>query len=97
MSNSRPVTVLLCDHSNHSHLHGHKVQIVNRALNYTSSDPTLNPPIVEGQANPIRRDTVQVPPLNSVALRLIADNPGAWLLHCVYPPPPTSSFSTFRR
>ncbi|KAI9507002.1 Fet3 protein [Russula earlei] len=69
-------------HSNYSHLHGHKVQIVNRATNYTSSDPALNPPIVEGQANPIRRDTIQVPSGSSVALRVAADNPGTWLLHC---------------
>jgi len=64
------------------HLHGHKVQLVNRAEDYTSSDPTLNPPIVEGQANPIRRDTIGVPGGSSAALRLMADNPGAWLLHC---------------
>lgn len=64
------------------HLHGHKVQIVNRAEDYTSSDPALNPPVVEGQANPIRRDTVGVPSGSSAALRVVADNPGAWLLHC---------------
>ena len=39
--------------------------IVGRATNYTSSDPTLNPPIVEGQANPTRRDVVGIPPLGS--------------------------------
>lgn len=70
-----------CDRS---HLHGHKVQIVNRAEDYTSSDPTLNPPIVEGQANPIRRDTIGVPGGSSVALRVMADNPGAWIFHCAY-------------
>src|SRR5258708_33685560 len=75
-----------------SHLHGHKMQIVNRAQDYTSDDPTLNPPIVEGQANPMRRDTVQVPQKNSVALRIVADNPGAWMLHCVYPPLSLSPF-----
>ncbi|KAI0287135.1 Fet3 protein [Russula brevipes] len=64
------------------HLHGHKMQIVNRAEDYTSSDPAVNPPIVEGQANPMRRDTVQVPSGTSVALRVVADNPGAWLFHC---------------
>ncbi len=60
------------------------MQIVNRVQDYTSDDPTLNPPIVEGQANPMRRDTVQVPQGSSVALRIVADNPGAWMLHCVY-------------
>jgi len=64
------------------HLHGHKMQIVNRAEDYTSSDPAVNPPIVEGQANPMRRDTVQVPGGTSIALRVVADNPGAWLFHC---------------
>jgi Multicopper oxidase len=62
------------------------MQIVNRAQDYTSDNSTLNPPIVEGQANPMRRDTVQVPEGSSVALRIVADNPGAWILHCLYPP-----------
>jgi len=57
--------------------------IINRAENYTSDDPTLNPPLVEGQANPMRRDTVQVPSMSSVTLRVIADNPGVWLFHCM--------------
>lgn len=78
------VVQLNTEYFNHSHLHGHKVQIVNRADDYTSDDPTLNPPIVEGQANPIRRDTVGVPSGSSAALRVMADNPGAWLLHCAY-------------
>lgn len=87
MSNSCPFIVSLCQNpSVYSHIHGHKMQIVNRAEDYTSTDPTLNPPIVEGQANPMRRDTVQVPEGNSVALRFVADNPGAWMLHCLYPP-----------
>ena len=58
------------------------MQIVNRAQDYTSSDPALNPPLVEGQANPMRRDTVQIPAKNSVTLRVIGDNPGAWFFHC---------------
>ncbi len=66
-----------------SHLHGHKVMIVGRSQDYTSTDPTLNPPIVEGQANPIRRDTVQIPSGASATLRVVADNPGVWLFHCM--------------
>lgn len=58
--------------------------IVGRSTNYTSTDPTLNPPIVEGQANPIRRDTVHIPSMNSATLRVVADNPGVWLLHCMW-------------
>lgn len=65
-----------------SHIHGHKFQIVGRSTDYQSDDPTLNPPIVEGQANPMRRDTIQIPTLESVTLRFIADNPGAWFFHC---------------
>lgn len=56
--------------------------LVARAEDYTSSDPALNPPLVEGQANPMRRDTVQIPSMHSVTLRVVADNPGVWLLHC---------------
>ncbi|KAF8121904.1 Fet3 protein [Boletus edulis] len=64
------------------HLHGHTFQIVNRAIDYTSSDPTLNPPLIEGQPNPVRRDTVIIPAGSAVTLRVVADNPGAWIFHC---------------
>ncbi|EJC98544.1 Fet3 protein [Fomitiporia mediterranea MF3/22] len=64
------------------HLHGHQFQIVNRATDYTSDDPSLNPPLVEGQPNPVRRDTVQVESGASVTLRFQATNPGAWMFHC---------------
>jgi len=60
--------------------------LVGRAENYTSDDPALNPPLVEGQVNPMRRDTVQIPSMNSVTLRVVADNPGVWMLHCNYTP-----------
>lgn len=65
-----------------SHLHGHQFQIVNRATDYTSDDPALNPPIVEGQSNPVRRDTVAVESGASATLRFVANNPGAWIFHC---------------
>ena len=65
-----------------SHLHGHKFWIVGRSLNYTSNDPTLNPPIVEGQENPMRRDTIVILQQHSATLRFVANNPGAWLFHC---------------
>ncbi|KAG7446974.1 ferroxidase [Guyanagaster necrorhizus] len=64
------------------HLHGHKSMIVGRAEDYTSDDPTLNPPLVEDQPNPMRRDTVQIPGGGSITLRVVADNPGTWFLHC---------------
>lgn len=64
------------------HLHGHKFAIVGRTQNYTSEDITLNPPLVEGQSNPIRRDTVDIPSMHSATIRIVADNPGVWLMHC---------------
>lgn len=38
--------------------------------------------MIEGQANPVRRDTVQVESGASVSLRFVANNPGAWIFHC---------------
>ncbi|KAI0938395.1 hypothetical protein AcV5_000087 [Taiwanofungus camphoratus] len=64
------------------HLHGHTMQIVNRAADYTSDDPVLNPPIDESQTNPMRRDTVLMPAGSSATFRVIADNPGVWFFHC---------------
>ncbi|KAG5650754.1 hypothetical protein H0H81_011166, partial [Sphagnurus paluster] len=64
------------------HLHGHEFQIVGRSSNYKSHNPKENPRIVEGQKNPIRRDTIQIPSGHSATLRVVADNPGVWLLHC---------------
>ncbi|EGO03467.1 Fet3 ferroxidase [Serpula lacrymans var. lacrymans S7.3] len=64
------------------HLHGHKYQIINRSLQYNSTDPTVNPPLAEGQANPMRRDTTIVPAGGSLTFRIAADNPGVWFFHC---------------
>jgi len=71
------------------------MQIVGRSEDYTSTDPALNPPIVEGQKNPMRRDTVQVPSMHSVTLRVIADNPGIWFFHCLSLPSAQQGWSTF--
>ncbi|EPQ53867.1 ferroxidase [Gloeophyllum trabeum ATCC 11539] len=64
------------------HLHGHQFQLVGRATDYTSDNATLNPPLDEGQANPMRRDTVMVPSMGSATMRVVADNPGVWFFHC---------------
>ncbi|PWN37840.1 putative iron transport multicopper oxidase [Meira miltonrushii] len=64
------------------HLHGHQFQVVHRSQNFKSDDPAINPVKKEGQVNPLRRDTVQVPAGGSVSIRMVADNPGAWILHC---------------
>ncbi|KZT07992.1 multicopper oxidase [Laetiporus sulphureus 93-53] len=59
------------------HLHGHTMQLVNYAPDYTNP-----PPINESQVNPMRRDTVIIPSGAAYTLRFIADNPGAWFFHC---------------
>ena len=64
------------------HLHGHEFQIISRSFDVLSNDTTVNPPVVEGQVNPSRRDTITVPGGGSVTLRFRADNPGAWFFHC---------------
>jgi iron transport multicopper oxidase len=62
------------------HLHGHVFQVVYRsdedAGTYNSSM------VLDFPANPMRRDTVQVPPGGFALLRFRADNPGIWLFHC---------------
>ena len=58
--------------------------IVGRSANYSSDDPKLNPPVVEGEPNPMRRDTVLVESGASVTLRFVADNPGVWFMHCKF-------------
>ncbi|GAC73338.1 multicopper oxidases [Moesziomyces antarcticus T-34] len=64
------------------HLHGHHFQVVHKSQDVTSDDPTINPPFNASQVNPMRRDTVVVPPGGSAYLRFRADNPGAWFFHC---------------
>ncbi|KAH9932264.1 Fet3 ferroxidase protein [Fomitopsis serialis] len=64
------------------HLHGHQVQIINFAEDYTSDDPSLNPPINESQPNPMRRDTILAPPGGAYTFRVVMNNPGVWFFHC---------------
>ncbi|KAF8315333.1 Cupredoxin [Clavulina sp. PMI_390] len=45
-------------------------------------DASQGIPLNESAANPMRRDTVMVPPGGSATLRFRADNPGVWLMHC---------------
>jgi FtsP/CotA-like multicopper oxidase with cupredoxin domain len=50
------------------HLHGHSFRVVSR----------------NGKANALKewRDTVLVPPRESVEIAFVADNPGDWMFHC---------------
>ncbi|PWN97912.1 multi copper oxidase [Tilletiopsis washingtonensis] len=77
------LTVFNWDAGTHPfHLHGHHFQVVHKAIDVTSDDPALNPPFVEGQENPMRRDTVTIHSTGSATIRFRADNPGAWFFHC---------------
>ena len=53
--------------------------IVGRSVNFSDPDP-----VAEGQTNPIRRDVFQIPGGQSITLRVVADNPGTWFLHCKF-------------
>lgn len=55
---------------------------MGKSFDVTTDDPELNPPLIEGQKNPARRDTVTVPPRGKVVIRWRSDNPGAWFFHC---------------
>ncbi|KAG0147247.1 hypothetical protein CROQUDRAFT_61959 [Cronartium quercuum f. sp. fusiforme G11] len=73
--------VLNWDAGNHPfHLHGHKFQIVGKRMDM--SNPNEDHAIDENQANPMRRDTIQIPGGGSVTLRFVADSPGSWFFHC---------------
>ncbi|ORY04645.1 hypothetical protein K493DRAFT_328273 [Basidiobolus meristosporus CBS 931.73] len=63
------------------HLHGHQFQVMGRSAENAGGYDHINNPVKE-QANPVRRDTVQVPAQGYVVIRFRADNPGIWLFHC---------------
>ncbi|KAK8153972.1 conidial pigment biosynthesis oxidase Abr1/brown 1 [Phyllosticta citrichinensis] len=58
------------------HLHGHTFQVVSR------SDTTFDESTAVWSETPMVRDVVNVAPSGSVVIRLKANNPGVWLLHC---------------
>ncbi|PVU94393.1 hypothetical protein BB559_003016 [Furculomyces boomerangus] len=60
------------------HLHGHKFQILEIGSGEYDSSKGVRP----GHSNPVRRDTVVVPPHGYVVIHYISDNPGVWPLHC---------------
>lgn len=77
------IVITNLDTGNHPfHMHGTQFQVVHKSQDIESDDPEMNPPLVEGQANPMRRDTVVVPGGGAATLRFRADNPGAWFFHC---------------
>ncbi|TQV93630.1 ferro-O2-oxidoreductase [Cordyceps javanica] len=80
----------LDDGSHPVHLHGHSFYVLSsfRAKgragwgSYNPYDPAskLRRPL--NLENPLIKDTVSVPRRGHVVLRVLADNPGLWMLHC---------------
>jgi len=63
------------------HLHGHKFWIIGQG--YGTFDPATdwdNPTL--NFHNPMLRDTATIPPGGWLFIRFLANNPGAWPLHC---------------
>jgi len=71
------------------HLHGFDFYVIssyegNGGWDYHNPFNTQKPPRGGpfNLVNPIRKDTVYVPPWGYVVIRFLADNEGIWLLHC---------------
>lgn len=61
------------------HLHGHDVQV----LAFGSGSWAEGDPLELD--NPLRRDTLMMPPNGHVVFQYTLDNPGLWTLHCHVP------------
>ncbi|PNY27652.1 Iron transport multicopper oxidase FET3 [Tolypocladium capitatum] len=78
----------LDDGSHPIHLHGNSFHLLSsyRAEGrdgWGSYNPyESQPPSALNLVNPVVKDTVSVPRRGHVVLRLTADNPGLWMLHC---------------
>ncbi|KAI8323255.1 hypothetical protein GQ54DRAFT_296829 [Martensiomyces pterosporus] len=65
------------------HLHGHAFQIIEYGpFNMVYPPNTTVPKLRTYSGAPMRRDTLLVHSLEYLKIRLRADNPGVWLLHC---------------
>ncbi|MCJ1445782.1 MAG: hypothetical protein MMC23_006287 [Stictis urceolatum] len=67
------------DDGNHPlHLHGYKYFVMAQGHGY----PPANLSETANTSNPLRRDTASVEAYGWVLIRIVADNPGVWALHC---------------
>lgn len=72
------------------HLHGHSFYVLSSFRadgrsgwgSYNPHDPASAPGQPLNLQNPLVKDTVSVPRRGHVVLRVVADNPGLWMLHC---------------
>eukprot|EP00253_Pinus_taeda_P023741 PITA_23741 len=72
-------TNIFAGESHPVHLHGHDFYIVGAGFgNYNSQTDPQKFNLVD----PPMRNTVNVPVNGWAAIRFVADNPGAWLMHC---------------
>ncbi|XP_058739648.1 laccase-17-like [Vicia villosa] len=72
-------TSIISVESHPLHLHGYNFFVVGQGFgNYDSNKDPQNFNLVD----PVERNTVGVPSGGWVAIRFLADNPGAWFMHC---------------
>lgn len=73
------------------HLHGHYFRVLGSMANSTfPSDMSVNDVAIgktgrmglDTSPSAPRRDSAHLPEAGWLAIRIIADNPGVWLLHC---------------
>lgn len=61
-------------------MHGHRFQLVSESYDVSSDDRSINPLVPQSNPNPMRRDTVMVPPDGGArTIHFRADNPGTWM------------------
>lgn len=80
----------LDDGSHPVHLHGHSFYVLSSFRmegrggwgSYNPYDPASVMRMPLNLENPLVKDTVSVPRRGHVVLRVVADNPGLWMLHC---------------
>jgi laccase len=72
-------TATMQSDSNPMHLHGHDFFVLAQGRgNYDPARDVGSYNLVD----PLLKNTVQVPRLGWAAIRFVADNPGAWFMHC---------------
>ncbi|MCD7454203.1 Lactose Permease [Datura stramonium] len=72
-------TSILGAESHPLHLHGYNFYVVGQG--FGNFDPRKDPANYN-LVDPVERNTVGVPSGGWVAIRFLADNPGAWFMHC---------------
>ncbi|EGG08312.1 multi-copper oxidase laccase-like protein [Melampsora larici-populina 98AG31] len=62
------------------HLHGVDSYLVGKGTGRLTENSTIQP--TESLSNPPRRDTYVIPADSHIIIRILADNPGVFMLHC---------------